>query len=155
MDWKEFFIIVGQCALPPIWHSARLANFLYPCLHLFSCLTQIFSSQPTVYFFYSLPSLSKTISLLLLTGLEKVGRDSSYEQEGKVQFVMDAVYAMAHALHRMHRELCHGYPGLCPRMANIDGKELLSHIRAVSFNGELWLLLYDFQHCDFTTDGVV
>ncbi|CAB1446621.1 unnamed protein product [Pleuronectes platessa] len=68
--------------------------------------------------------------------LEKVGRDSSYEQEGKVQFVMDAVYAMAHALHRMHRELCYGYPGLCPRMAsNIDGKELLSHIRAVNFNG--------------------
>lgn len=73
-----------------------------------------------------------------LSGLEKVGRDSSYEQEGKVQFVMDAVYAMAHALHRMHRELCYGYPGLCPRMANIDGKELLSHIRAVRFNGEFW-----------------
>ncbi|XP_062339651.1 glutamate receptor, metabotropic 8a [Osmerus eperlanus] len=66
--------------------------------------------------------------------LEKVGRDSSYEQEGKVQFVMDAVYAMAHALHRMHRDLCLGYPGLCPRMANVDGKELLSHIRAVNFN---------------------
>ncbi|XP_027147693.1 metabotropic glutamate receptor 8 isoform X2 [Larimichthys crocea] len=74
-------------------------------------------------------------SLKKCTGLEKVGRDSSYEQEGKVQFVMDAVYAMAHALHRMHRELCYGYPGLCPRMASIDGKELLSHIRAVSFNG--------------------
>ncbi|KAM9824649.1 metabotropic glutamate receptor 8 [Neosynchiropus ocellatus] len=69
------------------------------------------------------------------TGLEKVGRDSNYEQEGKVQFVMDAVYAMAHALHNMHRHLCYGYPGLCPRMANIDGKELLSYIRAVSFNG--------------------
>ncbi|XP_061523821.1 glutamate receptor, metabotropic 8a isoform X2 [Phycodurus eques] len=70
------------------------------------------------------------------TGLEKVGRDSSYEQEGKVQFVMDAVYAMAHALHHTHRKLCHGYPGLCPRMANgIDGKELLGHIRAVNFNG--------------------
>ncbi|XP_055368129.1 glutamate receptor, metabotropic 8a isoform X2 [Betta splendens] len=74
-------------------------------------------------------------SLKKCTGLEKVGRDSSYEQEGKVQFVMDAVYAMAHALHRMHRELCYGYPGLCPRMASIDGKELLSHIRAVRFNG--------------------
>ncbi|KAM4601784.1 glutamate receptor, metabotropic 8b [Polymixia lowei] len=69
------------------------------------------------------------------TGLEKVGRDSTYEQEGKVQFVMDAVYAMAHALHRMHRDLCSGFPGLCPRMANIDGKELLSYIRAVNFNG--------------------
>ncbi|XP_032360907.1 metabotropic glutamate receptor 8 isoform X2 [Etheostoma spectabile] len=74
-------------------------------------------------------------SLKKCTGLEKVGRDSSYEQEGKVQFVMDAVYAMAHALHRMHRELCFGYPGLCPRMASIDGKELLSYIRAVNFNG--------------------
>ncbi|KAK7913604.1 hypothetical protein WMY93_013815 [Mugilogobius chulae] len=75
-------------------------------------------------------------SLKKCTGLEKVGRDSSYEQEGKVQFVMDAVYSMAHALHRMHRELCYGYPGLCPRMANnIDGKELLNHIRAVRFNG--------------------
>ncbi|XP_028256667.1 metabotropic glutamate receptor 8 [Parambassis ranga] len=75
-------------------------------------------------------------SLKKCTGLEKIGRDSSYEQEGKVQFVMDAVYAMAHALHRMHRELCYGYPGLCPRMANnIDGKELLSHIRSVNFNG--------------------
>lgn len=82
-------------------------------------------------------------SFLLLSGLEKVGRDSSYEQEGKVQFVMDAVYAMAHALHRMHRELCYGYPGLCPRMANnIDGKELLSHIRAVNFNGELYTVFF-------------
>uniref|UniRef100_A0A671T0W6 Metabotropic glutamate receptor 8-like n=1 Tax=Sinocyclocheilus anshuiensis TaxID=1608454 RepID=A0A671T0W6_9TELE len=69
------------------------------------------------------------------TGLEKVGRDSTYEQEGKVQFVMDAVYAMANALHRMHRDLCSGYPGLCPRMSNIDGKELLGYIRNVSFNG--------------------
>ncbi|XP_059181520.1 glutamate receptor, metabotropic 8a [Centropristis striata] len=74
-------------------------------------------------------------SLKKCTGLEKVGRDSSYEQEGKVQFVMDAVYAMAHALHRMHRDLCYGYPGLCPRMASIDGKELLGYIRAVNFNG--------------------
>uniref|UniRef100_A0AAR2IZM5 G-protein coupled receptors family 3 profile domain-containing protein n=1 Tax=Pygocentrus nattereri TaxID=42514 RepID=A0AAR2IZM5_PYGNA len=69
------------------------------------------------------------------TGLEKVGRDSSYEQEGKVQFVMDAVYAMAHALHNMHRDLCFGYPGLCPRMSNINGKELLEYIRKVKFNG--------------------
>lgn len=73
---------------------------------------------------------------VLPPGLEKVGRDSTYEQEGKVQFVMDAVYAMAHALHHMHRDLCAGTPGLCPHMANIDGKELLAHIRAVNFNGE-------------------
>lgn len=64
-----------------------------------------------------------------------MGRDSAYQQEGKVQFVMDAVYAMAQALHRMHQDLCGGAPGLCPRMANADGKELLAHIRAVNFNG--------------------
>lgn len=81
-------------------------------------------------------------------GLEKVGRDSSYEQEGKVQFVMDAVYAMAHALHRMHRDYCFGYPGLCTRMSNINGKELLGYIRNVNFNGEcLDLQLNNNQTC--------
>uniref|UniRef100_A0A8C4X4R4 Glutamate receptor, metabotropic 8a n=1 Tax=Erpetoichthys calabaricus TaxID=27687 RepID=A0A8C4X4R4_ERPCA len=69
------------------------------------------------------------------TGLEKIGRDSSYEQEGKVQFVIDAVYSMAHALHNMHKEHCPGYVGLCARMSNIDGKELLHNIRSVNFNG--------------------
>lgn len=64
-----------------------------------------------------------------------MGRDSVYQQEGKVQFVMDAVYAMAQALHRMHQDVCGGTAGLCPRMANADGKELLAHIRAVNFNG--------------------
>ncbi|XP_062914238.1 metabotropic glutamate receptor 8-like isoform X2 [Mobula hypostoma] len=69
------------------------------------------------------------------TGLERIGRDSSYEQEGKVQFVIDAVYSMAHALHNMHKELCPGYIGLCPSMTSIDGKELLQFIRAVNFSG--------------------
>ncbi|XP_054548601.1 metabotropic glutamate receptor 8 isoform X1 [Talpa occidentalis] len=69
------------------------------------------------------------------TGLERIARDSSYEQEGKVQFVIDAVYSMAYALHNMHKDLCPGYIGLCPRMTTIDGKELLGYIRAVNFNG--------------------
>ncbi|KFP15393.1 Metabotropic glutamate receptor 8, partial [Egretta garzetta] len=69
------------------------------------------------------------------TGLERIARDSAYEQEGKVQFVIDAVYSMAYALHNMHKDLCPGYIGLCPRMSTIDGKELLSYIRAVNFNG--------------------
>uniref|UniRef100_G1N830 Glutamate metabotropic receptor 8 n=1 Tax=Meleagris gallopavo TaxID=9103 RepID=G1N830_MELGA len=69
------------------------------------------------------------------TGLERIARDSAYEQEGKVQFVIDAVYSMAYALHNMHKDLCPGYIGLCPRMSTIDGKELLTYIRAVNFNG--------------------
>ncbi|XP_004615406.2 metabotropic glutamate receptor 6 [Sorex araneus] len=69
------------------------------------------------------------------TGEERIGRDSSYEQEGKVQFVIDAVYAIAHALHNMHQVLCPGLAGLCPAMEPTDGRTLLQYIRAVRFNG--------------------
>lgn len=70
------------------------------------------------------------------TGEERIGRDSIYEQEGKVQFVIDAVYAIAHALHSMQQELCPGHTGLCPAMEPADGRTLLQYIRAVRFNGE-------------------
>ncbi|KAM5308835.1 metabotropic glutamate receptor 6 isoform 2-T2 [Glossophaga mutica] len=69
------------------------------------------------------------------TGEERIGRDSGYEQEGKVQFVIDAVYAIAHALHSMHQALCPGHTGLCPAMEPTDGRTLLQYIRAVRFNG--------------------
>lgn len=51
---------------------------------------------------------------------------------------------MAYALHNMHKDLCPGYIGLCPRMSTIDGKELLTYIRAVNFNGKLYVLLFFF-----------
>ncbi|KAM8930831.1 metabotropic glutamate receptor 7 [Pelodytes ibericus] len=69
------------------------------------------------------------------TGLERIGQDSHYEQDGRVQFVVDAVYAMAHALHNMNKDLCPGSPGLCPEMEHAGGKKLLKYIRSVSFNG--------------------
>lgn len=69
------------------------------------------------------------------TDRERIGQDSSYEQEGKVQFVIDAVYAMGHALHNMHKNLCPGKVGLCPRMDPVDGMELLKYIRNVNFSG--------------------
>ncbi|XP_041944539.1 glutamate receptor, metabotropic 6b [Alosa sapidissima] len=69
------------------------------------------------------------------TGEERISRDSPYEQEGKVQFVIDAVYAMAYALHSMHLDLCPGSPGVCDRMDPVEGALLLSYIRAVNFNG--------------------
>ncbi|XP_036170011.1 metabotropic glutamate receptor 6 isoform X3 [Myotis myotis] len=70
-----------------------------------------------------------------IDGEERIGRDSTYEQEGKVQFVIDAVYAIAHALHSMHQALCPGHTGLCPAMEPTDGRTLLQYIRAVRFNG--------------------
>ncbi|XP_034270529.1 metabotropic glutamate receptor 4 isoform X2 [Pantherophis guttatus] len=66
---------------------------------------------------------------------ERIGQDSAYEQEGKVQFVIDAVYAMGHALHNMHKNLCPGKVGLCPKMDPVDGGELLKYIRNVNFSG--------------------
>lgn len=71
-----------------------------------------------------------------IPGQERIGIDSKYEQEGKVQFVIDAVYAMAHALHNMHRDLCPDHPGVCPQMESAEGKTLLKYIRNTSFNGE-------------------
>uniref|UniRef100_A0A8C9XX93 Glutamate metabotropic receptor 7 n=1 Tax=Sander lucioperca TaxID=283035 RepID=A0A8C9XX93_SANLU len=69
------------------------------------------------------------------TGQERISIDSKYEQEGKVQFVIDAVYAMAHALHNMQRDLCPENSGICPDMDLAGGKKLLKYIRSVSFNG--------------------
>ncbi|XP_017560335.1 metabotropic glutamate receptor 7 isoform X2 [Pygocentrus nattereri] len=69
------------------------------------------------------------------TGQERIGTDSKYEQEGKVQFVIDAVYAMAHALHNMQKDLCPEHSGMCPEMEVAGGKKLLKYIRNVNFNG--------------------
>uniref|UniRef100_A0A4W5K884 Glutamate receptor, metabotropic 6a n=1 Tax=Hucho hucho TaxID=62062 RepID=A0A4W5K884_9TELE len=69
------------------------------------------------------------------TGEERINRDTPYEQEGKVQFVIDAVYAMAHALHSMHLDLCPGAMGVCDKMDPVEGRMLLNYIRSVNFNG--------------------
>uniref|UniRef100_A0A4W5JWG1 Glutamate receptor, metabotropic 6a n=1 Tax=Hucho hucho TaxID=62062 RepID=A0A4W5JWG1_9TELE len=77
------------------------------------------------------------------TGEERINRDTPYEQEGKVQFVIDAVYAMAHALHSMHLDLCPGAMGVCDKMDPVEGRMLLNYIRSVNFNGGLLLCLTD------------
>lgn len=53
-----------------------------------------------------------------------------------MQFVIDAVYAMAHALHSMHVDLCPGSTGVCDRMDPVEGRMLLQYIHGVNFNGE-------------------
>lgn len=75
------------------------------------------------------------------TDQERIGKDSNYEQEGKVQFVIDAVYSMAHALHNMHQELCPGKVGLCAKMDPINGTHLLKHIRRLNFAGQSCLFM--------------
>lgn len=83
------------------------------------------------------------VFVLCLKDQERIGKDSHYEQEGKVQFVIDAVYAMAHALHNMHQELCPGRVGLCAKMDPINGTHLLKHIRRLNFAGQLCFFILE------------
>uniref|UniRef100_A0A3Q2ZN14 Glutamate metabotropic receptor 6 n=1 Tax=Kryptolebias marmoratus TaxID=37003 RepID=A0A3Q2ZN14_KRYMA len=79
-----------------------------------------------------------------LTRPGRIGQDSSYEQEGKVQFVIDAVYAVAHALHNMHQNLCPNRHGVCSNMDPVEGRLLLDYIRTVNFNGKKTLKTKSF-----------
>lgn len=64
---------------------------------------------------------------------EKVG----YEQESKVQFVVDAVYAFALALHNLHRDLCGHWESVSPAMASYDGADFYrNYLLNVSFLGK-------------------
>lgn len=63
-------------------------------------------------------------------------------------FVINAVYAMAHALHKMHRDLCPGKVGLCSKMDPIDGSLLLKYIRKVNVTGQsltCYIFFYTFS----------
>ncbi|XP_058794617.1 metabotropic glutamate receptor 2 isoform X2 [Phymastichus coffea] len=55
--------------------------------------------------------------------------------ENQLQFVSDAVMAFAYAFRDMHRDLCHGKPGLCDEMKPTKGEELLKYLRKVEFVG--------------------
>ncbi|CAL4082358.1 unnamed protein product, partial [Meganyctiphanes norvegica] len=58
-----------------------------------------------------------------------------HEQEGLVPFVVDAVYALAHALHNLIEDKC-GFPELCDAVLPApSGAEMLQYIRNVSFIG--------------------
>ena len=68
------------------------------------------------------------------TGDEKTS-GSSYKQEGLVPFVVDAVYAMAHAIKNLQRAKCKNSNTVCKEMLPVASPELLEHIRNVSFIG--------------------
>ncbi|XP_030855903.1 metabotropic glutamate receptor 7 [Strongylocentrotus purpuratus] len=74
-------------------------------------------------------------SITRCTGME-VFTPEVYEQEGKVAFVIDATYALAHALHRMQRDLCNGTDGMCSAVTQgVDGKMYLDYLKEVAFKG--------------------
>ena len=47
--------------------------------------------------------------------------------------VMNAVYAIAHALDDMRKDVCQTHSGICSSMRSINGKDLLRYLRNVSF----------------------
>lgn len=55
--------------------------------------------------------------------------------DNRVASAMDAVYVFAHALDAILKDKCLGASGVCERMRNMSGKEVLDQIRNVSFLG--------------------
>ncbi|XP_002665785.3 metabotropic glutamate receptor 1 isoform X1 [Danio rerio] len=69
----------------------------------------------------------------ICTGNESL--KDNYVQDSKMGFVINAIYAMAHGLHDMHREMCPEHSGLCEAMDPIDGSKLLDYLLKTSFSG--------------------
>ena len=86
--------------------------------------------------FFSLPlsdSVSSALasSSVLLTGDEYI---THLKQDAKLEFVVKAVYALAHALHNLHQDVCNGLPGICSELEPVSGEKLLNYLMNVSFS---------------------
>ncbi|KAF6209757.1 hypothetical protein GE061_015506 [Apolygus lucorum] len=68
------------------------------------------------------------------TTFEKLTKNNT-AFENQLQFVSDAVMALAVALKDMHNELCPNFQGLCDAMVPTKGPELLKYLRQVHFEG--------------------
>ena len=68
----------------------------------------------------------------------KLTKQIGYEQDSKLQFVVDAVYAFAHALQALQRDVCGPHrPGACPALLAYDGGDFyINYILNVSFIGK-------------------
>lgn len=88
-------------------------------------------------------------------GQEKM---TKYEQEGLVPFVVDAVYALAHAIHNLLNDRCQEWtrgskrpfrwsPNESCIQEPIKSRELLNYIRKVRFIGKLLLILTIWNVC--------
>lgn len=78
------------------------------------------------------------------TGYEVLSR-SKYRQESKVQFIYDAVYAIAHSIDEMRRDKCppSARGKECHALKKIDGELLKKYILGTKFDGMfVFLCLY-------------
>ena len=63
--------------------------------------------------------------------------NTAYEQDSKVQFVIDAVYAFAFALQKLKEDVCPRHRGVCQRMKSVDGGSFYKdYLLKTSFIGE-------------------
>jgi hypothetical protein len=68
----------------------------------------------------------------------KIDESIGYSQETKVQFVVDAVYAFAEALHAAWLDLCRGKQRVCKELKEMDGGEFYKkYLLKVNFTGKL------------------
>ena len=69
---------------------------------------------------------------------------ANYEQDSKIQFVIDAVYAFAYALDALKSAVCPTWKGVCPAMSSYDGGEFYKkYLLAVDFKGKFILIECD------------
>lgn len=67
-----------------------------------------------------------------------INESIGYSQETKVQFVVDAVYAFAEALHASWLDLCRNKDRVCKELKEMDGAEFYrKYLLKVNFSGEL------------------
>uniref|UniRef100_A0A8B9T0C8 Glutamate metabotropic receptor 2 n=1 Tax=Anas platyrhynchos TaxID=8839 RepID=A0A8B9T0C8_ANAPL len=65
-------------------------------------------------------------------------KTGKFEPESKITFVVNAVYAMAHSLHNMHRALCPNTTKLCDSMKPVNGKRFYKDFMLnVNFDGDV------------------
>ena len=61
-----------------------------------------------------------------------------FETDSKVQFVIDAVYAFAHALNKLKEDVCPYWKGVCPAMTYYDGGDFYkNYLLNVHFKGKV------------------
>ena len=66
----------------------------------------------------------------------RIDESIGYRQETKVQFVVDAVYAFAEALHSAWLDLCRGKKRVCKELKEMDGGEFYKdYLLNVNFTG--------------------
>ncbi|XP_060584648.1 metabotropic glutamate receptor 8-like [Ruditapes philippinarum] len=81
------------------------------------------------------------------TGTERI-EPNTFIMEAQLQFVSDAMFAFAIALHNMHTDLCGPtYRELCPSMDPVDGEALKDYLMHVNFTG------LSGQHFQFLPNG--